>query len=437
METAQGGWDGVVRRLLRKLRRPSALERDDLAQSLRAAYGCATAREALLVAIERGLHHHDSRLVAIIRRCDVDGELTHNVAAELNFSPRHFFRYRSDAVQAVSVEIERTLRAAAASRDPQRREALHAYALGRYLLQRFDLSDCRQSIKWLERALGAAPRLVEGWTALAGANIGLALASASDEANAAVARARACVNHAAELAPHAPLVQAANAGVTLWETRNVKRARELARVALEKDDRTAHAHYALAWSAVIDGDLDEAERSFARASDAEPQSFRYMAAELTIPFFRGDYADAARRARELLDIEPDCDFVLGYLTEALNAEGRFADTIDVAAAHAEGGAHAAAVTTAYARALALSGDREHAAAVRARFTGPAVMQAAIDVALGETGRALDLLGVAVDEDNGLLTVIDYDPAFEPLRGEPRYAHTLRAYRSVAGLRAAG
>jgi predicted Zn-dependent protease len=437
MDTAQGGWDGVARRLLRKLRRPSALERDDLAQSLRAAYGCATAREALLVAIERGLHHHDRRLAAIIRRCDVEGELTHTVAAELNFSPRHFFRYRSEAIAAVSVEIERTLRAVAASRDPQRREALHAYALGRYLLQRFDLTDCRLSIRWLERALGAAPRLVEGWTALAGANVSLALASASNEANAAVARARACVDYAAELAPHSPLVQAADAGVTLWETRDAKRARELARVALDQDDRTAHAHYALAWSAVMDGDLDEAERGFARASDADPQSFRYMAAELTIPFFRRDYADTAQRARELLDVEPECDFVLGYLTEALNADGRYAETIDVAARHAGGGSHAAAVTTAYARALALSGDRERAAEVRERFTGPAVMQAAMDVALGETGRALGLLDAAVHEDNGLLAVVDYDPAFEPLRAEPRYAQILRAYRGAADVSAAG
>ena len=431
MEPVERGWDRVARRLLRKLRRPSALERDELAHTLRAAYGCATAREALLVAIERGLHHHDRRLAAIIRRCDVDGELTHTVAAELNFSPRHFFRYRSDAVAAVAVEIERTLRAAAASRDPLRRDALHAYALGRYLMQRFDLIDCRESINWFHRALDSAPRLVEGWTALAGANISLALASASAEANAAVSRARECVARAAELAPRSPHVQGANAAVTLWETRNVKRTREIAQVALDQDDRTAHAHYALAWSSVFDGDLDAAERSFARATDAEPQSFRYMAAELTIPFFRGDYADAAARARELLAIEPACVFVMGYLAEALNATGRYAETIEVAAPLA-GDPHAGSVITAYARALALSGDRDGAVAVRDGFTGPAAMLAAMELALGDHARALDLLERAVDEDNGLLTVVDYDPVFAPLRDEPRYTRAVNTYREKIG-----
>jgi hypothetical protein len=434
MDATDRGWERVARRLLRKLRRPSALERDELAQSLRAAYGCATAREALVTAIERGLHDHDLRLAAIIRRCDIDGELTHTVAGELNFSPRHFFRYRSEAVDAVAVEIERTLRAADAMRDPQRRAAQHAYALGRYLLQRFDLADCRLSIAWLQRAVDTAPRLVEGWTALASANVSLALASAS-EANAALARARGCVQRAAELAPLSPLVQAANAGVTLWQTRNVKRSRDLAHVALDHDDRTAHAHFTLGWSHVMEGDLDAAERSFACASAAEPESFRFIAAEMTIPFFRGNYADSAVRARELLEIEPSCAFVLGYLAEALNATGRYAETIELSASMT-GEPYAATVTTAYARALALSGDREGAVAVRDAFRGPAVMQAAIALALDEPEHALDLLEIGAGEGNGLLAVVDYDPAFEPLRDEPRYAQILSTYRAGTRLAAA-
>ena len=426
MEATPGGWERVVRRLLRKLRRPSALERDELAQSLRAAYGCSTARDALLMAVERGLHHHDRRLAAIIRRCDIDGELTRNVAEELSFSPRHFFRYRSDAVDAVAVEIERTVRGAAAVYAPMHRDAMHAYSLGRYLLERFDVGDCRQSIDFFQRALDAAPRLVEGWTALANANICLALASASAEANAAVARARECIERATELAPHSPSVQAAGAAVTLWETRDAKRARQLALGALDQDDRAAHGHYVLAWSAVMDGDLDEAERSFARASDAEPQSFRFMATEVTIPYFRGDYALSAARATELLKAEPECIFVLGYLTEALNATGRYAETIKAAAPLA-GKPNADAVTTAYARALALSGDRERALAVRRTFRGPAVMHAAIDLALDEPARAIHMLERAVDEDNGLLAVIDYDPVFAPLRDEPRYVRAVGTY----------
>jgi predicted Zn-dependent protease len=238
------------------------------------------------------------------------------------------------------------------------------------------------------------------------------------------------VQRAAELAPLSPSVQAANAAVTLWQTRNVKRTRDLAHVALDHDDSTAQAHFALAWSWVVDGDLESAERSFVSASAAEPESFRYMAAAMTLPFFRGDYAAAAARARELLEIEPACGFVLGYLTEALNATGRYAETIEVAAPVA-GESHSTSVTTAYARALALSGDRQGALAVREAFRGPAVMQSAIDLALGDTARALDMLERATGEDNGLLAVVDYDPAFEPLRAEPRYAKVLSTYRSAA------
>lgn len=425
MHATAAGWDEAVRGLLRKLRRPSALERDTLAQNLRVAYGCATVRDALVIAIERGLHGHDGRLGTIIRRCDVDGDLTHTVAGELHMSVRHFFRYRGEALRAVAVEIERALRAADATRDPQHKDALHAYALGRYLLQRFGRDDCRLSIAWLERAVAAAPRLVDAWTALASANVSLALASAAD-ANDAMARARSCIDHATQIAPMSPHVRATNAFVTLWETRNAKRARALALVALDHDDRTAQAHAALGWTSAIEGDFDAAARSFASASAAEPHSFRFLASEMTIPFFRGEYAVAAARARELLDVEPACDFVLGYLAEALNAAGRYAETVELLTPR-DGEKHAASVMTAYARALALVGDRRRALDIRSAFGGPAVMRASIDLALGEPARALDLLERALGEDNGLLAIVNYDPVFEPLRAEPRYARAVSRY----------
>jgi predicted Zn-dependent protease len=155
-----------------------------------------------------------------------------------------------------------------------------------------------------------------------------------------------------------------------------------------------------------------------------------MAARVTVPMFRGDYAGAAARARELLDIEPSCGFVTGYLAEALNAMGQYAETVELAAP-GPGQPQTAAVTTAYARALALSGDRERAVTVRDAFAGPAVMQAAIELALDAPERALDLLELGITEDNGLLAVVDLDPVFEPLRGEKRYASILSTYRAAA------
>jgi CheY-like chemotaxis protein len=95
--------------MLRKLRRPWLLERDDHASALRAVLGTESARDAVRLLIDRGLRDLDARSKAIIRRCDVAGEPTATVADALYLSNRHFFRCRAAAFDAIEVEFDRLL----------------------------------------------------------------------------------------------------------------------------------------------------------------------------------------------------------------------------------------------------------------------------------------------------------------------------------------
>jgi two-component system response regulator DesR len=97
--------------MLRKLRRPWLLERDEQARALRAALGTESARDAVRLVIDRGIRGLDEPSQSIILRCDVAGEATATVADDLYISIRQFFRYRAAALDSIQAECERLLAA--------------------------------------------------------------------------------------------------------------------------------------------------------------------------------------------------------------------------------------------------------------------------------------------------------------------------------------
>jgi hypothetical protein len=102
-----------IRLLLRLLRRPHALEREPLAIMLREATHAESAHKAVIAAIDSAFDPASSSgrlLKEIIRRCDIDCETTAAAAAGMNLSVRQFFRYRTDAVEAIAQSVGRSLR---------------------------------------------------------------------------------------------------------------------------------------------------------------------------------------------------------------------------------------------------------------------------------------------------------------------------------------
>ncbi len=117
--------------------------------------------------------------------------------------------------------------------------------------------------------------------------------------------------------------------------------------------------------------------------------------------------------------------MLGYLAEGYNALRRYGETAALIAPRIARGAARPIVVAPYLYALAMQGDRDGARRGRAAFTGPHVMRAAIDVALGDVRSALDELELARGEANGMMEIVSLDPVFEPLRGEQRFRTMLR------------
>ncbi|HXN09161.1 MAG TPA: hypothetical protein VN860_05830 [Candidatus Acidoferrales bacterium] len=102
-----------VRKMLRLLRKPHALGFERLAVLLREALGADDEAEALRKIIDGAFESSsptDRVRRDIIRHCDIEGETTRQSAAALNVSMRQFFRYRAEAIEAITRAIERALR---------------------------------------------------------------------------------------------------------------------------------------------------------------------------------------------------------------------------------------------------------------------------------------------------------------------------------------
>jgi hypothetical protein len=102
-----------VRKLLHLWRRPHQLERERLAVMLRQATNAIDARAALQCVMAQTFDRTnagDRLRFESIERCDVEGKPTRAVARELGLSMRQFFRIRAEAITALAVAIERTLR---------------------------------------------------------------------------------------------------------------------------------------------------------------------------------------------------------------------------------------------------------------------------------------------------------------------------------------
>jgi len=114
--------NGVIRQLLRRLKRPAELESLPLGKALRHALGSPSAFEAARVAIDNAFAAcgpAGERYRRIIWAYDVERTITREEAAqELAVSPRHFFRLRAEAVQALSDYVARLLGGPVATRDP-------------------------------------------------------------------------------------------------------------------------------------------------------------------------------------------------------------------------------------------------------------------------------------------------------------------------------
>jgi tetratricopeptide (TPR) repeat protein len=428
MEAARGRtlWShGSVRGLLRGLRRPVQLERDEIARELRRALRALTAREAVLTLVERALRHEHAFCTEIVQRCDVDGGTTLAVASELHLSVRQFFRYRAHAIEAIAVELESLLTRSSAPSEA----AARTVALGRLLLARGAPSDVTSAIRHFERACSIDPLCVEAYAGLAVGWLHLSRELIATPMHAH-AKARALAQRALAIDPRSVAAHSAFARVAIDSGLGRAVAAPHVAIALNLDPFDARAHIASFNVALADGDLVAAERTAFEAVALDPTSFSYAVCVMATAFFRRSYADAIAQARELLAIEPRSRVVRIYLADALSASGRPAETLELVQ---PGGRLSddpyELASGAWARACV--GDRSGAQRTLERMLKisrtrqvSGYLLAYGRLASGDAEAAMGDLEAAVASDPGWLTMIENDPVFTELYDVRRFRNLI-------------
>ncbi len=149
-------------------------------------------------------------------------------------------------------------------------------------------------------------------------------------------------------------------------------------------------------------------------------------------YFAGDDAEAVKRLKEAVDLEPTSPLTRTYLGFPLLRAGRFDEAISELAQAmklAEGQPDPIAM---WGHACARAGRRAEGedalrrldAMSKERFVSPLAF-ALLEVGLGHREKALDWLEKAADEREGRLVFLRVFSPLDPLRAEPRFQAIVR------------
>ena len=350
--------------------------------------------------------------------------------------------YEEDIVRLVNLHRTITRDVAAAlgrpvppetekDRQPQNPESLEHFLRGKYHLSNM-LNAVRteeipaiasKAITELELAVAADPENAEAYSALAWAYSFLAPGGNAEHFRKAreYAEKALSINEAVPMA-HAVIGHAAWRHDYDWPEgeRRFRRALEL-----NPNFETVHHAYALLLSSI--GRFDEAIFHIDRAEEINPL---YMETRINSGFIRlraRRYDEAAQVFRRVLEINPAHHRARSGLALSLACMGRFDEAFETIRPIVGRGDHPLQTMT-YPWILARAGRTAEAREMLTKFLNrpdwsdgkDAVAAAKVYAALGEDGRAMDMLEKAYAARSYYLVFVGVSPEFEPLANDERY-----------------
>jgi tetratricopeptide (TPR) repeat protein len=199
-----------------------------------------------------------------------------------------------------------------------------------------------------------------------------------------------------------------------------------AALAANPNNEAAHRYYAVFLAA---HGRPEAVALGERGCALDPLCLTIVSAIATIHYFRGDYREASKRHRHVLDMEPRhaaarrglaaCRAQLGQYNDALDLLSHESVRLDPVALAWKGQILASAGNKAGAQAIA--GDLLNSQATR--FVPPFHL-ALLYAGLGDGDAAFAHLGRACDRRDPSLDTIAIEPRFQPLHRDRRYQNLL-------------
>lgn len=167
--------------------------------------------------------------------------------------------------------------------------------------------------------------------------------------------------------------------------------------------------------------LDEAMELLEVARNADPLSLDVHRALALIQVHAGEYQEAIRNSRWVLEQDPKYPYAASWLGRALALFGRLDEALHVFEENQSGAGYVGYV-------YAVTGRRAEAEAIAARASAPARQQLLIYGGLGDKDRAFEALERLVTENPWRAATWMMRPEVKILRDDPRFAEIRRRLR---------
>jgi len=289
----------------------------------------------------------------------------------------------------------------------------------------------QQAIEYFQQATKVDPNYAAAYAGLANSYT-LLTGYSSSSATFYVPQARAAALRALEINPNLAEAHTALALIVQnhdwdWQTSEKEYRRA---IELNPDYATAHQWYAehLMWL----GRFDEALRESDRASELDPLSLIVASDHGAILYFSRQYDRAIEQFRDVLRRNSNFSRAAGLITLAYVKNGMFAEALTQVekprGLYGEGPPYWSILTYIYGRSGQLERARHELEKLekvsRQEQVNPVAMLWA-HLGVGDKEEALADLEKAYSQHFGFLTTLKVEPAFDPLRSDPRFQDLLR------------
>jgi eukaryotic-like serine/threonine-protein kinase len=304
-------------------------------------------------------------------------------------------------------------------------EAYQLYLQGRFHWNRRTPESLEKSVEYLNRAVERDPAYAQAYAALADAWFSrgwyryVVPKEAYERARAAATRALEIDENLAE----AHAILAAIKTVYDWDWQGAERE---FRLAIQLNPNYANAYHRYSLFLPTFGRHDEAIAAARRARELDPLSLPVNENVGDILYLARRYAEAEEQLRKTLELDPNYDVARGTLAKTYEAQGRYAEALELRLA-AETPEEAAEIRKVFA-ASGIRGVWRYWLEQRLRraereYVSPATI-ALFYARLGERDEAFAWLERAAGERSLLFNYLAADARFDNLRDDPRYAELL-------------
>jgi TolB-like protein/Tfp pilus assembly protein PilF len=342
---------------------------------------------------------------------------------------------QSEVAQAIAAEIRISITpqesARFARRSPVDPDAYNAYLKGRYHWEKRSEEGLAKALHFFQEAIELDPAYAPAYSGLADYYITLGNFNLA-ESHDVYPKAKAAALRGLERDPASAEAYTSLASVKgsyEWDREGAERD---FRRAIALNPNYANAHHWYADHLVSLARFEEGMAEIARAQSLDPLSLVMSADAGGYLFYAGRYDEAV--AQVLKTLELDAQFAPSYrqLGGILEQMGRYEEAIEAFEKAKVVSGSATYSLTALAHTYALAGRREEAvrmlaeldAIAKRKYVSPYSL-AAVHVALGDSDRAFESLGRAVQAHDRALIWLRVAPRFEPVRSDPRFRAILK------------